>query len=145
MAQLTRIWLKPVKGEPLQEMERASVRSNHGLVGNAERGGRRQVTVLSAEDWEAANAQAGSELDPSARRANILVTGLGNLVESTGQVLKVGGARIQVTGETRPCSLMDAAHQGLRAAMEVSWRGGVHGIVLNDADLAVGDEVSWEG
>ena len=144
MAQLTRIWLKPVKGEPLQEMERASVRSNHGLVGNAERGGRRQVTVLSAEDWEAANAQAGSELDPSARRANILVTGLGNLVESTGQVLKVGGARIQVTGETRPCSLMDAAHQGLRAAMEVSWRGGVHGIVLNDADLAVGDEVSWE-
>ncbi len=145
MAQLTRIWLKPVKGEPLQEMERASVRSNHGLVGNAERGGRRQVTVLSAEDWEAANAQAGSELDPSARRANILVTGLDNLVESTGQVLKVGGARIQVTGETRPCSLMDAAHQGLRAAMEVSWRGGVHGIVLNDADLAVGDEVSWEG
>ncbi len=144
MAQLTRIWLKPVKGEPLQEMERASVRSNHGLVGNAERGGRRQVTVLSAEDWEAANAQAGSELDPSARRANILVTGLDNLVESTGQVLKVGGARIQVTGETRPCSLMDAAHQGLRAAMEVSWRGGVHGIVLNDADLAVGDEVSWE-
>ncbi len=125
-------------------MERASVRSNHGLVGNAERGGRRQVTVLSAEDWEAANAQAGSELDPSARRANILVTGLGDLVESTGQVLKVGGARIQVTGETRPCSLMDAAHQGLRAAMEVSWRGGVHGIVLNDADLAVGDEVSWE-
>ena len=144
MAQLTRIWLKPVKGEPLQEMERASVRSNHGLVGNAERGGRRQVTVLSAEDWEAANAQAGSELDPSARRANILVTGLGDLVESTGQVLKVGGARIQVTGETRPCSLMDAAHQGLRAAMEVSWRGGVYGIVLNDADLAVGDEVSWE-
>ena len=145
MAQLTRIWLKPVKGEPLQEMERASVRSNHGLVGNAERGGRRQVTVLSAEDWEAANAQAGSELDPSARRANILVTGLGDLVESTGQVLKVGGARIQVTGETRPCSLRDAAHQGLRAAMEGSWRGGVHGIVLNDADLAVGDEVSWEG
>ena len=145
MARLTRIWLKPVKGEPLQQVEHASVRSNHGLVGNAERGGRRQVTVLSAEDWEAANAQAGSELDPSARRANILVTGLGNLVESTGQVLKVGGARIQVTGETRPCSLMDAAHQGLRAAMEVSWRGGVHGIVLNDADLAVGDEVSWEG
>jgi len=145
MARLTRIWLKPVKGEPLQEVEHASVRSNHGLVGNAERGGRRQVTVLSAEDWEAANAQAGSELDPSARRANILVTGLDNLVESTGQVLKVGGARIQVTGETRPCSLMDAAHQGLRAAMEVSWRGGVHGIVLNDADLAVGDEVSWEG
>ena len=145
MARLTRIWLKPVKGEPLQEVEHASVRSNHGLVGNAERGGHRQVTVLSAEDWEAANAQAGSELDPSARRANILVTGLDNLVESTGQVLKVGGARIQVTGETRPCSLMDAAHQGLRAAMEVSWRGGVHGIVLNDADLAVGDEVSWEG
>ena len=114
MARLARIWLKPVKGEPLQEVENASVRSDHGLVGNAERGGRRQVTVLSAEDWEAANAQAGSELDPSARRANILVTGLGNLVESTGQVLKVGGARIQVTGETRPCSLMDAAHQGLR-------------------------------
>ena len=145
MARLTRIWLKPVKGEPLQEVGHASVRSNHGLVGNAERGGPRQVTVLSAEDWEAANTEVGAELDPSARRANILVTGLSDLVESTGRVLRVGGARIQVTGETRPCGLMDAAHQGLRAAMEVSRRGGVHGIVLNDADLAVGDEVSWEG
>jgi len=144
MARLTRIWLKPVKGEPLQEVEHASVRSNHGLVGNAERGGPRQVTVLSAEDWEAANTEVGAELDPSARRANILVTGLSDLVESTGRVLRVGEARIQVTGETQPCSLMDAAHQGLRAAMEASWRGGVHGIVLNDADLAVGDEVSWE-
>ena len=96
MAQLMRIRLKPVKGEPLQEVEHASVRSNHGLVGNAERGGPRQVTVLSAEDWEAANAEAGAELDPSARRANILVTGLDDLVESTGRVLRVGGARIQV-------------------------------------------------
>ena len=58
MAQLMRIWLKPVKGEPLQEVEHASGRSNHGLVGSAERGGPRQVTVLSAEDWEAANAEA---------------------------------------------------------------------------------------
>ena len=122
MAQLMRIWLKPVKGEPLQEVERASVRSNHGLVGNAERGGPRQVTVLSAEDGEAANAEADAELDPSARRANILVTGLDDLVEATGRVLRVGGARIQVTGEPRPCGLMDAAHQGLRAAMEVGWR-----------------------
>ena len=144
MARLTRIWLKPVKGEPLQEVGHASVRSNHGLVGNAERGGPRQVTVLSAEDWEAANTEVGAALDPSARRANILVTGLSDLVESPGRVLRVGAARIQVTGETPPCSLMDAAHQGLRAAMEVGWRGGVHGIALNDADLAVGDEVSWE-
>ena len=144
MAQLMRIWLKPVKGEPLQEVEHASVRSNHCLVGNAERGGPRQVTVLSAEDREAANAEADAALGPSARRANILVTVLGDLVESTGRVLRVGWARIQVTGETRPCGLMDAAHQGLRAAMEVGWRGGVHGIALNDADLAVGDEVSWE-
>ena len=144
MAQLMRIWLKPVKGEPLQEVEHASARSDHGLVGNAEQGGPRQVTVLSIEGWEAANAAAGAELDPSARRANILVTGLGDLAESTGRVLRVGGARIQVTGETRPCSFMDAAHQGLRTAMKVGWRGGVHGIVLNDADLAVGDEVSWE-
>ena len=144
MAQLMRIWLKPVKGEPLQEVEHASVRSNHGLVGNAEWGGPRQVTGLSAADWEAANSEADAELDPSARRANILVTGLDDLVEATGRVLRGGAARIQVTGETQPCGLMDAAHQGLRAAMEVGWRGGVHGIVLNDADLAVGDEVSWE-
>ena len=144
MAQLIRIWLKPAPGEPLQEVEHASARSDHGLVGNAEQGGPRQVTVLSIEGWEAANAAAGAELDPAARRANILVTGLGDLAESTGRVLRVGGARIQVTGETRPCSFMDAAHQGLRTAMKVDWRGGVHGIVLNDADLAVGDEVFWE-
>jgi len=88
MGQLMRIWLKPVKGEPLQEVGHASVRSNHGLVGNAERGGPRQVTVLSAEDWEAANTEVGAELDPSARRANILVTGL----ERPGRVHRAGAA-----------------------------------------------------
>lgn len=144
MAELVRILLKPVKGEPMQEVATARTLADHGLAGNAERGGPRQVTVLALEDWEAANAEAGAALDAEVRRANLVVTGLTGLADSTDRVLRIGATRLRVTGETRPCRFMDAAHDGLRAAMAPEWRGGLTCVALVDADVAVGDPVSWE-
>ncbi len=144
MAELVRILLKPVKGEPMQEVASARALADHGLAGNAERGGPRQVTVLALEDWEAANAESGAALDAEVRRANLVVTGLTGLADTAGRVLRIGGARLEVTGETKPCRFMDAAHHGLRAAMSTDWRGGLTCVALNDADLGVGDSVAWE-
>lgn len=144
MAELVRILLKPVKGEPMQEVSTAKMLSGHGLAGNAERGGPRQVTVLSVEDWETATDEVGAVLDPEVRRANLLVSGVGELAGSTGRVLRIGDARIEITGETKPCRFMDVAHEGLRVAMSGNWRGGLTAIALDDAVLAVGDEVCWE-
>lgn len=144
MAELVRILIKPMKGEPMQEVGKARALSGHGLAGNAEMGGPRQITVMALEDWEAANAEAGSALDAEVRRANLVITGLTGMANSTGTVLRVGAARLEVTGETRPCRFMDAAHQGLRGAMATDWRGGLTCVALDDADLTVGDLVSWE-
>jgi len=39
---------------------------------------------------------------------------------------------------------MDEALPGLRAVMAVQWGGGVFAEVLDDGEIAVGDEVAWE-
>jgi MOSC domain-containing protein YiiM len=39
---------------------------------------------------------------------------------------------------------MDEARPGLREAMTRNWRGGVFAEVLDDGEIAVGDQVEWE-
>jgi len=116
---------------------------NRGLLNNADQGGKRQVTVISKEDFEAVAAELGMAVDPSLRRANLMVGGL-DLVQSRGRILRIGDLRLEIYGETRPCERMDEALPGLRRALEPAWRGGVYGVVLNDASIRVGDQAFWE-
>ena len=87
--------------------------------------------------------ELGVSLDPSARRANLMVSGV-DLEASRGRTLRIGGVRIRIRGETRPCERMDEAHDGLRAAMDGQWRGGAFGEVLDDGIVTLGDPVAWE-
>jgi MOSC domain-containing protein YiiM len=112
-----------------------------GIVGNADRGGRRQVTVLSAERWHQAEAELGTDLDPELRRANLLVSGI-DLVEARGKVLTVGDVRLAIGRECKPCRLMDDAHQGLQQALEADWGGGAYATVLDPGTIRIGDEVT---
>lgn len=115
-----------------------------GLVGNADQGGRRQVTIIAAEAWADAEEELGASLDPSSRRANLLVRGI-DLQESRGRVLAIGEARIHLLGETRPCPRMDEAHPGLMSALARDWRGGAFGQVVEGGAIRLGDPVSWDG
>jgi MOSC domain-containing protein YiiM len=123
---------------------RAALVAGRGIAGNADQGGKRQVTILSAERWAAVCAFLGCDIDPVVRRANLLVTGL-ELEESRGRELRIGGCRIRLLGETRPCEQMDAALPGLRAALGPHWGGGAYGEVLDGGEIAIGDEVEWVG
>ncbi|MHB0949993.1 MAG: MOSC domain-containing protein [Gemmatimonadaceae bacterium] len=139
---LEAIYLKRMKRGPMDPVERATLVTGQGLAGNANQGGKRQVTILEREVWEALMTSLGGELSPARRRANLLVSGV-RLAQSSGRVLAVGGHRIRILGETRPCERMDEALQGLRAAMSSNWRGGVYGEVLDDGEVQVGDAVGW--
>jgi hypothetical protein len=80
-----RLWLKPAVRVPLREVSSVDTILRRGLAGNADLGGRRQLTVLSLERWIEATATLG-EVDPRLRRANVLVSGI-DLETSRGRVL----------------------------------------------------------
>jgi MOSC domain-containing protein YiiM len=133
---------RPARRAPLVAVDSAPVTRAAGVATDARgRPGPRQVTVLAAEDWAAATAAAGADLPWTARRANLLVSGIA-LRASAGAELHIGATlRLLVTGETEPCHRMEAAAPGLRAALGPGWRGGVTCRVVADGVATIGDAV----
>jgi len=143
MPKLERIWIKRTDRSPRMEpRDRATMVRGRGLAGNHDQGGRRQVTVLSAERWAEVARGLGADLDPVLRHANLLVSGI-DLADSRGRTLRIGSCRIAVAGETKPCRFMDEQHPGLQAALRPHWGGGCHGQVLDDGEVRLGDSVAW--
>jgi MOSC domain-containing protein YiiM len=139
---LEAIWIKRAKRGPMDPTSRATLQAGYGLVGNADWGGRRQVTLLGRETWERIVERLGTVVEPTARRANLLVSGI-ELANTRDRLLQVGRCRIRIGGETTPCERMDEACPGLREAMVPDWGGGAYGEVLDDAEIRVGDAVVW--
>ena len=140
---LEAIWIKRFRGGPMDSADRVEVTAGRGLDGNANQGGKRQVTLLSQDSWEQVDAELGAEVDPRLRRANLFVSGI-DLPQSRGRTLRIGGCRIHILGETRPCRKMEESWPGLQKALDPDWRAGAYGQVLDDGEIAVGDEVRWE-
>lgn len=139
---LDAIWIKRAHRGKMDPATRAELVADKGLAGNVDRSRRRQVTILSREMWDRATATLGATLDPSARRANLLVRGL-ELANTRGRVLRIGAARVRIGGETTPCERMDEAWPGLKAALKPAWGGGVFAQVLDGGEIQVGDVVEW--
>jgi MOSC domain-containing protein YiiM len=143
IGKLERIWLKRAKGGPMDAVNSALLEVNGGLRGNANRGGKRQVTIISQERWAELMDALEANLSPSARRANLMVSGL-NLENSRGRVLRVGATRLRINGETRPCEQMEAAHAGLQELMKERWGGGAFAEVVDAGEIHTCDLVGWE-
>ena len=137
MGKIAAIWLKRFKRGPMDPVFAAQLTAGRGLAGNANQGGRRQVTIID----EAAFADAGA--DPSVRRANIMLRGV-DLRGSRGRILRLGACRIRIFGETRPCERMEEAKPGLREYLRHEWRGGVFGEVVEGGLVSVGDDAAFE-
>ncbi len=70
------LWLKRMKRGPMDTVTEMVLVVGKGLVGNADQGGRRQITIMEREMWEQVMKQTHGQLSASARRANILISGL---------------------------------------------------------------------
>ena len=143
MGVVERIWIKRAKGGRMDAVESAVLEPGRGLRGNANRGGRRQVTIIAAERWQAICGALGADLDPSTRRANVMVSGI-DLRNARDRVLRLGPARLRINGETRPCEQMEEAYPGLQAVMRERWGGGAFAEVLDGGEIRPGDAADWE-
>ncbi len=136
-------WKEKPRG-PMQTADRVIVDREAGVPGDFRgRAPNAHITIVFAEDWAQACRELKAEVPWTARRANLLVTGLVN-PRGPGGFVRIGRALLEVTSETDPCSRMDAAHQGLRAALTPDWRGGVRTRVLEGGEICVGDAVTLE-
>jgi MOSC domain-containing protein YiiM len=142
MGKLIGIFLKRFHGGPMDFVDSAELLPDMGLKGNADRGGRRQVTLVANERWEELMSQVGKNLGPDARRANLVLSGI-DLENSRGRVLCIGSCRLLIGGETRPCEQMEEAAPGLQRAMRERWGGGAFARVLAAGTVSVGDTVRW--
>jgi MOSC domain-containing protein YiiM len=142
MGRLERIWIKRAHRGPMDPVERGVLTTGMGLAQSANYGGRRQVTIVSTERWAEMMAELAAAVDPSARRANLLVSGI-DLADTRDRELRVGGCLLRIGGETRPCERMEEAHTGLQRVMSARWGGGAWAEVVEGGDITVGDEVAW--
>jgi MOSC domain-containing protein YiiM len=142
MAVLHQIWIKRAHRGPMDAAVRATLVPGRGIAGNADQGGRRQVTLIDLERWRELMDRLGADLDTGARRANLVIESL-DLFDSRGKTLRIGSARLHVLGQTRPCERMEEVFPGLQAAMRERWGGGAYAEVIEGGDISVGDVVEW--
>lgn len=127
-------------GAPMKELDEVLAATDGGLEGDNPSSLRRGVTLISQPQWRTVNQELGSDLPWHTRRANVLIDApsLGDLI---GATIALGNVLVRVEGETKPCTVMDAAQAGLLNALKPDGRGGVHGHILAGGLIRVGAEV----
>jgi MOSC domain-containing protein YiiM len=137
------IALRSAETGPMVEVGQAMALADGGLVGDVPSSPDRGVTLLSQPQWRQVQREVAADLPWHTRRANLLLDAerLDTLI---GKNIRIGGARLQIKAETKPCGLMDRLHQGLRKVLEPELRGGVYGRILEGGEIRIGDSVEIE-
>ena len=126
----------------MQEQDSAEITIDKGITGDFRGSAKgRQITILSESAWQKACDTIGCDLTWTTRRANLLVNGIDFSAGDVGKTVRIGEVGLKITQETKPCSLMDQQHRGLKVALIPEWRGGVCCNVLTPGSIQVGDRI----
>lgn len=131
------LWLRRSPGAAPEPQAALRLEAGRGVVGDHTLGRRRHVTLLFEEEWGAACAALGVSVAPSARRANVLLSGQGGL-GLIGRRVRLGEVELEIEGETRPCAVMERGAAGLMEALTPDGRAGVWGRVRVGGTVAPG-------
>ena len=142
MGVLAGIARREKKLSPMETLQSAEVSAETGVAKDSRgKPGNRQVTLLSAHDWQAACDEVGQEVVWTTRRANLFIENF-DLPKEAGRLIAIGDVRLRTTVEIGPCSRMDDQCPGLKNALLPDWRGGVGCEVLQGGTIKIGDTVS---
>ncbi len=125
---------------PMRELEQVRATADFGLDGDQPVKDFRGITLLSQPQWEGVQAELNADMPWHTRRANLL-TDVPRLGEWIGRTIRIGSVVVEITGETRPCGLMDELQPGLQTALKPECRAGVHGHIRESGSIRVGDEI----
>ena len=113
-----------------------------GIEGDHGSAGMRAVTLIQAEHLPVIAALARAPAPPEALRRNVVVSGL-NLAALKGAVLRIGHARLEVTGPRHPCSRMEEV-LGPGGYNAVRGHGGWCAAVLSPGRIAIEDAAALD-
>jgi MOSC domain-containing protein YiiM len=134
MASVRHIFRAPKKRLPMEEVPEARAVTDRGLEGCAHaRPGQRHVLIVDGETLDAMN------LAPGIIRENITTAGLNVNGLKAGQQLRVGEARLEVTGVCTPCDQLERVRPGLRR--EIWGRRGMLCRVIEGGTIRRGDPI----
>lgn len=142
------VWLglRPARREAMQVLEAVELVAGRGLAGDryASRGGARQVTLIQAESLAAIASHLGLDaVAPEALRRNVVTRGV-NLLALKGRRFRLGGARLEYSGECHPCSRMEETF-GPGGYNAVRGLGGITARVLESGPVRLGDALTVDG
>ena len=145
---VTWIGARPARHAPLVALPSAEITREAGLPGdhysgrpNADgKGGKRQVTLIQAEDLAAIASYLGRPVTPEDLRRNLMVSGI-NLRALKDRRFQIGEAVLEATGDCHPCSQMETI-LGPGGYNAVRGHGGITARVIEGGRLRLGDAIA---
>ncbi len=143
VAKITSINISPKKGTFKQPVERAELRVDHGIVGDAHAGNwHRQISLLAQESIDKMTALGLDDLTPGKFAENITTEGIVLYTLPVDMILRLGSCRVEVTQIGKEC------HQHCEIYKKVGQcimpHEGIFVRVLTPGEIEIGDAVTIE-
>jgi MOSC domain-containing protein YiiM len=138
-------------GAPMVSVERVGTHAGGGLDGDRYHLGTdeyssstdttgRGLTLVAVESLAAANAEhPGLDVSPEDTRRNVTVSGV-DLDALIGRVFRIGSVRCAGVRRAEPCAYLEG-RLGRPILRQLAHRAGLRVDILEDGEIAVGDEV----